>query len=94
MSAEPSATEIGQGAADFERRFGGLRRLYGPGGAQRIFDADLAYPVILNAEGQLMDGAHRLAKAWMEGRTHIAAVRFPVTPDPDWMMPAVGPPQA
>jgi tRNA A37 threonylcarbamoyladenosine dehydratase len=39
VSAEPSATEIGQGAADFERRFGGLRRLYGPGGAQRIFDA-------------------------------------------------------
>lgn len=25
--------------ADFERRFGGLRRLYGPQGAQRIFDA-------------------------------------------------------
>ena len=24
---------------DFERRFGGLRRLYGPAGAQRIFDA-------------------------------------------------------
>jgi hypothetical protein len=64
------------------------------GHARRIFDADLAYPVILNAEGQLMDGAHRLAKAWMEGRTHIAAVRFLVTPDPDWMIPAAGPPQA
>jgi len=25
--------------ADFERRFGGLRRLYGVAGAQRIFDA-------------------------------------------------------
>ena len=24
---------------DFERRFGGLRRLYGPAGAQAIFDA-------------------------------------------------------
>ncbi|MBU2136338.1 MAG: hypothetical protein KKA45_09095, partial [Alphaproteobacteria bacterium] len=62
--------------------------------ARRIFNADLSYPVILNAEGQLMDGAHRLAKAWMEGRTHIAAVRFLVTPDPDWMIPAAGPPQA
>ena len=40
-----------------------------------------------------MDGGHRLAKAWMEGRTHIAAVRFPVTPEPDWMIPAAGPPQ-
>lgn len=26
-------------APDFERRFGGLRRLYGPAGAQRVFDA-------------------------------------------------------
>ncbi|MDO8900390.1 MAG: hypothetical protein Q7V15_03455 [Phenylobacterium sp.] len=63
------------------------------GHAQRIFNADLTYPVILNAEGQLMDGAHRLAKAWLEGRTHIAAVRFPVTPEPDWMVPAAGLPQ-
>lgn len=51
--------------------------------ARRIFDADLAYPVILCAEGRLMDGGHRLAKAWMEGREEIAAVRFPVTPEPD-----------
>ncbi|MFT4934424.1 MAG: hypothetical protein ACI9LT_001104 [Pseudoalteromonas distincta] len=61
--------------------------------ARRIFNADLSYPVILNAQGQLMDGGHRLAKAWMEGRTHIAAVRFPVTPEPDWMIPAAGSPQ-
>ena len=39
MSAEPSACGGTAGAVDFERRFGGLRRLYGPGGAQRIFDA-------------------------------------------------------
>ncbi|CAN7171776.1 hypothetical protein LJR164_000298 [Phenylobacterium sp. LjRoot164] len=51
--------------------------------ARRIFDADLAYPVILCAEGRLMDGGHRLAKAWMEGREDIPAVRFLSTPDPD-----------
>lgn len=34
--SEPIA---GEGEADFERRFGGLRRLYGVQGAQRIFDA-------------------------------------------------------
>lgn len=55
------------------------------GHARRIFNAELSYPVILNAEGQLMDGAHRLAKAWLEGRTHIAAVRFIETPEPDWI---------
>ncbi|MBA4012520.1 MAG: chromosome partitioning protein ParB [Phenylobacterium sp.] len=51
--------------------------------ARRIFDADLAYPVIICAEGRLMDGGHRLAKAWMEGREEIAAVRFRQTPEPD-----------
>ncbi|MDP1617747.1 hypothetical protein [Phenylobacterium sp.] len=55
--------------------------------ARRIFNAELSYPVILNAEGQLMDGAHRLAKAWLEGATHIAAVRFVETPEPDWIKP-------
>jgi hypothetical protein len=55
--------------------------------ARRIFDADLAYPVIVCAEGRLMDGGHRLAKAWMEGRDDIAAVRFPVTPEPDEILP-------
>jgi len=58
--------------------------------ARRIFNADLAFPVILNAEGQLMDGGHRLARAWMEGRTLIDAVRFPVTPDPDWVVADTG----
>ena len=58
--------------------------------ARRIFNADLAFPVILNAEGQLMDGGHRLARAWMEGRTVIDAVRFPVTPDPDWVVADTG----
>ncbi|NIC40538.1 ThiF family adenylyltransferase [Aquabacterium sp. A08] len=36
MSESPTA---GVDHAGFERRFGGLRRLYGPAGAQRIFDA-------------------------------------------------------
>lgn len=57
--------------------------------ARRIFDADLAYPVILAADGSLMDGGHRLAKAWMQGQTHIAAVRFEVDPEPDEVRPAV-----
>ena len=39
--------------------------------AQRIYAADLAYPIILSAEGYLMDGGHRLAKAWLMGLTEI-----------------------
>jgi hypothetical protein len=55
--------------------------------AQRILAADLAYPVILAADGHLMDGGHRIAKAWLEGRAEVAAVRFEVTPEPDWIVP-------
>lgn len=53
------------------------------GHARRIFDADPSYPVILCAEGRLMDGGHRLAKALLAGAVEIDAVRFPVTPEPD-----------
>ncbi len=50
---------------------------------RRIQAADLSHPIILSARGGLMDGGHRLARAWLEGRTHIAAVRFDVDPEPD-----------
>ena len=46
--------------------------------------ADLSFPVILAAEGRVMDGMHRIAKALMLGLETIDAVRFPVTPDPDY----------
>jgi hypothetical protein len=51
--------------------------------ARRIRDADPAYPVILSADGRLMDGGHRVAKAYLEDRATIAAVRFEVDPEPD-----------
>jgi hypothetical protein len=50
-----------------------------------MFAADLSYPIILAASGRLMDGGHRIGKAWMEGRTTIAAVRFEADPEPDWI---------
>jgi len=55
--------------------------------AQRIYDADLSYPVILSADGGLMDGGHRLAKAWLTGQEKVAAVRFERDPEPDWVEP-------
>ncbi|GAB3759451.1 chromosome partitioning protein ParB [Microlunatus parietis] len=54
--------------------------------ADRIQRADLDYPVILSADGRLMDGGHRIAKAWLAGRTMINAVRFPVDPEPDYIV--------
>jgi hypothetical protein len=58
--------------------------------AKRIWDADLSYPVILSANGGLMDGGHRIAKAWMNGSTEIQAVQFAVDPEPDLIVPDTG----
>ncbi len=51
--------------------------------AKRIYEADLSYPIILSAERFLMDGGHRLAKAWLLGLKEIDAVQFEVDPEPD-----------
>jgi hypothetical protein len=50
---------------------------------ERIQKADLSYPIILNHDGSLMDGGHRLCKALLEGRREIKAVRFASMPVPD-----------
>jgi hypothetical protein len=55
--------------------------------ARRIQQADLSHPVILAADGRLMDGGHRVAKAWLEGRPGVAAVRFELDPKPDSVEP-------
>ena len=58
--------------------------------ARLIDSADLNYPVILAADGHLMDGGHRIAKAWLHGATHVHAVRFVETPEPDWIEEPAG----
>jgi hypothetical protein len=56
--------------------------------SRRIDEADLRHPVILAADGHLMDGGHRVAKAWLNGSVTVDAVRFTVDPRPDWVEPA------
>lgn len=46
-------------------------------------DADLSFPIILAADGAVMDGMHRVAKAVREGRREIAAVQFVDDPPAD-----------
>lgn len=55
--------------------------------AKRIYEADLAYPVILSPEGQVMDGMHRIAKAWLLGMADVLAVQFTMLPPPDEVIP-------
>ena len=57
--------------------------------ARRIANADLGYPVILASDGRLMDGGHRIARAWLDGLGEVDAVRFEVDPEPDWVVSAV-----
>ena len=51
--------------------------------AQLIEATDFSYPIILGADGRVMDGMHRVAKAFMLGLETIAARRFLVDPPPD-----------
>ena len=54
------------------------------GHMKRVMEVDLSYPIILDEEGFIMDGRHRVAKALLEGRTTITAVRFDETPPYDF----------
>lgn len=44
--------------------------------------ADLEMPIILDEDGDLMDGRHRLMKAMLTGAEIIKAVRFDENPPP------------
>lgn len=48
-----------------------------------IRDVDPSWPIILAADGRVMDGMHRVALALLEGRAAVDAVRFEETPPPD-----------
>ena len=50
---------------------------------QLIQEADLSYPIILCAEGRVMDGMHRIAKAQLLHQKTIQVVQFQETPPPD-----------
>ncbi|EPG36089.1 hypothetical protein [Acinetobacter colistiniresistens] len=52
---------------------------------QLIQDADLSYPIILCAQGRVMDGMHRVAKASLLQQKDILAVQFEQTPEPDFI---------
>ena len=49
---------------------------------QAVNDADLEKPIILDEDGELMDGRHRLMKAMLLGCETIKAVRFDENPAP------------
>jgi hypothetical protein len=54
--------------------------------ARDIVSADLSYPIIMTRSGDVLDGAHRIAKAYLEGERTIAAVVIDDYPPPDGMV--------
>ncbi len=54
--------------------------------AKRIYEADLSRPIILSVTGIMMDGMHRVAKAWLLGMQEIKAVQFAEDPPPDQVL--------
>jgi hypothetical protein len=53
--------------------------------ARLMAESDLAFPVILSADGRIMDGMHRVCKALLQGLDQVDAVRFVRDPEPDYV---------
>jgi hypothetical protein len=48
-------------------------------------ETDLSYPVIVDPDGRLVDGMHRVAKALSQGALDIRAKRLRALPPPDFV---------
>jgi len=53
--------------------------------AMLISQCDFQHPIILDAQGRIMDGMHRCCRALIEKRKSIQAVRFEVNPEPHYI---------
>jgi len=47
-------------------------------------EVDPSHPIILGPDGRVMDGMHRIARALLDGRPTVPAVRLPTLPEPDY----------
>jgi hypothetical protein len=49
-----------------------------------VQEVDMSYPIILNVDGRVMDGMHRVARALLAGKSTIKAVQFDQQPESDF----------
>ena len=47
-----------------------------------VNNADLSFPIIMDEDGEVLDGRHRIMKALITGAETIKAVRFEENPSP------------
>jgi hypothetical protein len=50
--------------------------------ARDIFAVEFTHPIILDPQGEVIDGMHRLCKAWLLGREEIDTVQLNAMPAP------------
>ncbi|MBL8661348.1 MAG: ParB/RepB/Spo0J family partition protein [Candidatus Odyssella sp.] len=58
--------------------------------ARDIFAADLAFPIIVTKSGEVLDGAHRIARAYLAGVAALPAVVIDGYPPPDGFVEPAG----
>lgn len=69
---------------DFPWRVGTLRTFISECAA--VYNSDLQYPIILDDYGNIADGLHRVAKAFLKGKKSIKAIRLLEMPKEDDVM--------
>lgn len=55
---------------------------------KKIENANFDKPIIISNNGTVLDGVHRICKAYLEGRKTIPAVKFENDPTPDKIIKA------
>ena len=58
--------------------------------ARDIYESDLSVPIILSPTGEVLDGWHRICKAFVEGVEELDAVQLPTLPPYRWRVLATG----
>ena len=58
--------------------------------ARDIYEADLSYPIILSPTGEVLDGWHRICKAFLQGVEELEAVQLDRVPPYRWRVLANG----
>ena len=54
--------------------------------ARDIYEADFLFPIILSPSGIVLDGMHRLCKAFLQGMEEIDAVQLDAMPPYHWRL--------
>lgn len=54
--------------------------------ARDIYEVDFRFPIILSPTGEVLDGMHRLCKAFLLGLDEIDAVQLPTMPEYRWRL--------